>query len=108
VCEFTATRVREWLRRVGVKTLYAEPGSPRESGYVESVNGELLGERMEREVFDTLFEARVLIERLRRHSNTVRPHRALGYRAPVPEARQLCGPLRLKGLEPLIREAESR
>ena len=39
--EFTATKVREWLERVGVKTLFIEPGSPGENGYVESFNGKL-------------------------------------------------------------------
>ena len=88
--EFTARRVREWLGRVGVKTLYIEPGSPWENGYVESFNGKLRDELLDREVFDTLFEAKVLIERWRRHYNTVRPHSALGYRPPAPEAWQPC------------------
>ena len=88
--EFTAKRVREWLGRVGVKTLYIEPGSPWENGYVESFNGKLRDELLEREVFDTLFEAKVLIERWRRHYNTVRPHSALGYRPPAPETWQPC------------------
>ncbi len=52
--EFTAKRVREWLDRVGVKTLYIEPGSPWENGYVESFNGKLRDELLAREVFDTL------------------------------------------------------
>jgi transposase InsO family protein len=47
--EFTATRVREWLERVGVKTLYIEPGSPWENGYVESFNGKLRHELLARE-----------------------------------------------------------
>ena len=84
--EFTATAVRDWLKRVGVKTLYIEPGSPWENGYVESFNGKLADELLEREVFDTLYEAKVLIERWRRHYNTQRPHSALGYRPPAPEA----------------------
>ncbi len=84
--EMTAKAVREWLRRVGVKTLYIEPGSPWENGYVESLNGKLRDELLDRERFDTLHEARVLIERWRRHYNTVRPHSALGYRPPAPEA----------------------
>ena len=88
--EFTAKRVREWLGRVGVKTLYIAPGSPWENGYVESFNGKLRDELLEREVFDTLFEAKVLIERWRRHYNTVRPHSALGYRLPAPEAWRPC------------------
>jgi putative transposase len=83
--EMTAKAVRDWLRRVGVKTLYIEPGSPWENGYVESLNGKLRDELLDRERFDTLREARVLIERWRRHYNTERPHSALGYRPPAPE-----------------------
>ncbi len=83
--EMTARVVRTWLRRVGVKTLHIEPGSPWENGYVESLNGKLRDELLDRERFDTLREARVLIERWRRHSNTERPHSALGYRPPAPE-----------------------
>jgi len=84
--EFTATAVRDWLGRVGVKTLYIEPGSPWENGYIESFNGKLADELLEREVFDTLYEAKVLIERWRVQYNTVRPHSSLGYRPPAPEA----------------------
>ena len=86
--EFTATKVREWLARVGVKTLFIEPGSPWENGYVESFNGKLRDELLAREQFDTLLEAKVLIERWRRHYNTARPHSSLGYRSPAPEAIQ--------------------
>jgi putative transposase len=84
--EFTAKAVREWLGRVGVRTLYIEPGSPWENGYVESFNGKLSDELLDREVFDTLLEAKVLIERWRRAYNTVRPHSSLRYRPPAPEA----------------------
>ena len=88
--EFTATRVRDWLGRVGVKTLYIEPGSPWENGYIESFNGKLRDELLARELFDTLLEAKVLIERWRKGYNTVRPHSSLGYRPPAPEATQSC------------------
>jgi len=33
----------------------------------------------------TLFESQVIIERWRRGYNEVRPHSALGYKAPAPE-----------------------
>ena len=82
--EFTATAVRDWLGRVGVKTLYIEPGSPWENGYNESFNGKLRDELLNGEIFYTLAEARILIERWRRHYNTVRPHSSLGYRPPAP------------------------
>jgi transposase InsO family protein len=84
--EFVAKEVRGWLGRVGVKTLFIEPGSPWENGYNESFNGKLRDELLDREIFYSLREAEVLIERWRRHYNTVRPHSALGYRPPAPEA----------------------
>lgn len=84
--EFTADAVRGWLERVGVRTLYIEPGSPWENGYIESFNGKLRDELLDREVFDTMLEAKVLVERWRREYNTVRPHSSLGYRPPAPEA----------------------
>jgi putative transposase len=84
--EFTAEAVRKWLGRVGVKALFIEPGSPWENGYIESFNGKLGDELLDREVFDTLLEAKVLIERWRVRYNTVRPHSSLRYRPPAPEA----------------------
>lgn len=83
--EFTAKAVRRWLGRIGVQTLYIEPGSPWENGYNESFNSKLRDELLNGEIFTTLREAQVLIERWRRHYNTVRPHSSLGYRPPAPE-----------------------
>jgi len=82
--EFTAIAVREWLPRVGVKTLFIEPGSPWENGYNESFNGKLRDELLNGEIFYTLQEAKVLIENWRQHYNTIRPHSSLGYRPPAP------------------------
>jgi transposase InsO family protein len=56
------------------------------NGYNESFNGKLRDELLDREIFYSLREAEVLVERWRRHNNTVRPHSALGYRPPAPEA----------------------
>jgi transposase InsO family protein len=85
--EFTAEAVRRWLGTLGVGTLFIEPGSPWENGYVESFNGKVRDELLNPEVFDTLLEAQVLTERWRRVYNAVRPHSALKYRPPAPEAR---------------------
>ena len=84
--EFTAKAVRSWLGRIGVKTLFIEPGSPWENGYNESFNGKLRDEVLNREIFYTLREAQVIIERWRQEYNTFRPHSSLGYRPPAPEA----------------------
>jgi len=84
--EFTAKAIRKWLERLGIKTLFIEPGSPWENGYIESFNGKLRDELLNREFFTTLEEAKVLIEQWRKEYNQVRPHSALGYRPPAPEA----------------------
>jgi transposase InsO family protein len=84
--EFTAHAVREWLGKVGVRTLYIEPGSPWENGYVESFNGKLRDELLNGEIFYTLKEAQIVIEGWRQQYNRVRPHSSLGYRPPAPEA----------------------
>jgi len=86
--EFTANAVPQWLARLGVRALFIEPGSPWQNGYLESFNGKLRDELLNVEIFDTLLEAQVLVERWRRHYNVVRPHSSLGYRPPAPEARQ--------------------
>jgi len=72
---------RLWCART-----YIEPRSPWENGYMQSFNGKLRDELLAREVFDTLLEVNVLIERWRKAYNTVRPHSALGYRPLAPES----------------------
>ena len=84
--EFTARAVRLWLQGVGATTLFITPGSPWENGYVESFNGKLRDELLDRKLFDTLWEVQVLTEQWRHEYNHQRPHSALGYRPPAPEA----------------------
>jgi putative transposase len=83
--EFTVKVVREWQTNAGVKTLFIEPGSPWENGYVESFHGKLRDELLNGEIVYTLREAKVLIEAWREHYKRVRPHSSLGYRPPAPE-----------------------
>ena len=85
--EFIAEAVTSWLHDLEVGTLFIEPGSPWENGYVESFNGRLRDELLNGEIFDTLTEAKVLVERWREEYNRFRPHSSLGYRPPAPEAR---------------------
>jgi len=76
-------RSRKWLDRLSVKTLFIEPGSPWENGYIESFNGKMRDELLDREIFTTIEEAKVLIEQWRREYNQVRPHSSLGYPPPA-------------------------
>lgn len=83
--EFTAEAVRKWLGRVGVTTLFIEPGSPWENGYNESFNGKLRDELLNGEIFMTMKEAKYLIEAWRQEYNTFRPHSSIGRKPPAPE-----------------------
>ena len=83
--EFVAQAVRDWIAAVGATIAYIEPGSPWLNGYVESFNARLRDELLNGEIFYSLREAQIVIERWRRHYNTRRPHSALGYRPPAPE-----------------------
>ncbi len=84
--EFTAKAVRNWLKNLEITTLFIEPGSAWENGYIESFNGRLRDELLNREIFTALTEAKILIEEWRKEYNQVRPHSALNYRPPAPEA----------------------
>jgi len=83
--EFIAHRVRRWLKLLDVQTLFIEPGSPWENGYIESFNARLRDELLNGELFYTLWEAKIIVEQWRQHYNKVRPHSSLGYRPPAPE-----------------------
>ena len=78
--------VREWVAGIGVSTLFIELGSPWENGYVESFIGKFRDELLNREIFDTLVEAKVVIKNWRKEYNQFRPHSSLGYRPPAPKA----------------------
>ena len=78
--EFIAKALRGWLEKLGVNTAYIEPGSPWENGYCESFNSKFRDELLNMEIFTTLREAQILIERWRDYYNKIRPHSSLGYR----------------------------
>ncbi len=84
--EFVAKELRKWLLTLGIGTLYIEPGSPWENGYCESFNGKLRDECLNGEIFYSLKEAQIVIEKWRMEYNTERPHSSLGYRPPAPAA----------------------
>jgi transposase InsO family protein len=79
-----AKAVRDWLARLGVQTLFIQPGSPLENGYIESFNGKLRDELLNGEVFSSVQEAKLLTDAWRQHYNHHRPHSALAYRPPAP------------------------
>jgi len=84
--EFVAKELRKWLGNIGTGTLYIEPGSPWENGYCESFNGKLRDECLNGEIFYSLKEAQIVIEKWRVEYNTRRPHSAIGRRRRRPIA----------------------
>jgi transposase InsO family protein len=81
--EFIARIVQRWLAQNRIKTLYIDPGSPWQNGFVESFHGRFRDECLNREQLWTLTEARVVIEDFRRDYNEDRPHSRLGYLSPT-------------------------
>ena len=80
--EFIAKKVQQWLAANQIKTIYIEPGSPWQNGFVESFHGRLRDECLNREQLWTLTEARFVIEDYRCQYNHHRPHSKLGYQSP--------------------------
>ena len=92
--EFTAKVVRKWLERVGVRTLFVEPGSPWENGYVESFNSRFRDELLNRELFTGLEDARWVVDRWRLDYNHQRPHSSLDYQTPAEFVARCCSSVR--------------
>jgi transposase InsO family protein len=80
--EFIAYAIQDWLKEKNVKTIYITPGSPWENAYIESFHDKLRDECLNREIFGSLWEARVVIEQWRLYFNAERPHSSLGYQTP--------------------------
>jgi len=98
--EFIAQAVQQWLRHNRIKTIYIDPGSPWQNGFVESFHGRFRDECLNREQLWTLTEARVVIEDYRREYNQHRPHSRLGYQSPARFAAQLSPSPSAVGLRP--------
>ena len=98
--EFIANIVQGWLREHGVRTLYIEPGSPWQNGFVESFHGRFRDECLNREQLHTLTEARVVIGDYREEYNRLRPHSRLGYLSPAAYAQNFCPSPAPVGLRP--------
>lgn len=81
--EFVAYAVADWCRFNGVDTVFIDPGSPWQNAWIESFNGRLRDELLNGWIFDSLLEARVIIEDWRNDYNTNRPHSAHGELTPA-------------------------
>ena len=102
--EFIGRLLSEWLKEQQIKTLYIDPGSPVQNGYVESFHDKFRRECLGREIFYTLSECRVVVKDWLWKYNHQRPHRSLGMRTPNEYAEQLNGS---EKIHPTIRPTAS-
>jgi putative transposase len=98
--ELVSEVVRRWCAHAGTGSLFIEPGAPWQNGIVESFNGRLRDELLSSETFETLAEAKYLVDRWRLHYNHRRPQRALAKVTPAAYAANCAAapPLRLAPL----------
>lgn len=81
--EFIAQAIQDWFKTQGVRSAYIQAGAPWEQAYIESFHDKLRDECLNREIFYSLLEARIVLEQWRVEYNEQRPHSALGYLTPV-------------------------
>ena len=81
--EFACHAVKKWLKDSNVGSLFIEPGSPWENGYIESFNGKLRDECLDGELFLSLAEAKYIVDRWRMDYNHHRPHSMLDWMTPA-------------------------
>lgn len=105
--EFIAAQVTNWLRSLGVETMYIAPGAPWQNGYAESFNSRLRDEFLEMNHFTTITEAKELARRWKEHYNHKRLHGSLGYQTPAEFARR-CGASGSASLRSATPEAPQR
>jgi transposase InsO family protein len=103
--EFIARELQRWLERASVQTLYIQKASPWENGYVESLNGKLRDELLNRELFLSVREARFVLDEWRLEYNHRRPHSSLGWQTPAAYAATLDD--RLTGVFPVASRVAS-
>lgn len=80
--EFTSNAVLGWAHREGVDWRYIEPGKPTQNSHIESFNGKIRDECLNENWFETLSEAKALIEIWRKDYNETRPHGSLNGLSP--------------------------
>ena len=81
--KFIAFAVADWCRFNGTDTAFIDPGSPWQNAWIESFNARLRDEYLNGQLFDSLLEAKVLLEDWRIDYNNNRSHSAHGWLTPV-------------------------
>jgi len=105
--EFVARVVCQWLEESGCQTLFINPGSPWENGYIESFIDKIRDECLNREVFRNGREAQAIVENWRQEYNNYRPHSSLDYLTPSEFARRYYEKIRVTEVKQQMEKAGS-
>ena len=89
--KFTSNVFDQWAYRRGIRLDSVAPGRPMDNGFIESFNGKLRDECLNMHWFESLAEARKVIEGWRTEYNEMRPHSSLGNRVPAAYVAELLG-----------------
>lgn len=88
--EFIAYAIQDWLEEKQIKAISIQPGSPWENGHIESFHDKFRDELLNREIFGSLLEAKIVIGQWREEYNAKRPHSSLGNKTPEEFAKSAC------------------
>jgi putative transposase len=81
--EFISRDLDLWAYQKNVVLDFSRPGKPTDNAFIESFNGKLRAECLNTHWFMSLDDARAKLEAWRRDYNEVRPHSAIGHKAPI-------------------------
>lgn len=80
--EFISKAVDFWAYQNKVKLDFSRPGKPTDNAFIESFNGRVRQECLSQHWFESLAEAKSIIEKWRIDYNEQRPHSSLGFQTP--------------------------
>ena len=86
--EFSGRLLDLWAYHCNARIDFSRPGKPTDNCYVETFNGSFRDECLNLHWFETMEDAKAIIEAWRRDYNETRPHMALNDLAPEVYARE--------------------
>jgi len=87
--EFTSMAILKWVQETGVDWHYIAPGKPTQNAFIESFNGKLRDECLNKTLFSSLADAKETLDAWQEDYNRYRPHSSLGNLTPMEFAEKM-------------------